>query len=229
MKNFLVIVIFLLFGLDGFAQQPDARIIIKGVNEKFAKVKDYQANARIDTRISFLKILPQKAIVYFKQPDKFRIKSTGIAILPKQQFDNLFSLLRKEDAYEAFVSGAEVIQGRPTVLLNIIPRADTSDLVLAKTWVDTKENLIMRSQLTTKSNGTVLIDYQYGKYSDYALPDQIKFTVEVKKFKIPKAVSADINSTASKVPPGKEPKTGNIIIDLKEYKINLGVADSYFK
>ena len=57
MKNFLVIVIFLLFGLDGFAQQPDARIIIKGVNEKFAKVKDYQANARIDTRISFLKIL----------------------------------------------------------------------------------------------------------------------------------------------------------------------------
>jgi outer membrane lipoprotein-sorting protein len=229
MKNFLVIVLFLLFGLDGFAQQPDARIIIKGVNEKFAKVKDYQANARIDTRISFLKILPQKAIVYFKQPDKFRIKSTGIAILPKQQFDNLFSLLRKEDAYEAFVSGAEVIQGRSTVLLNIIPRSDTSDLVLAKTWVDTKENLIIRSQLTTKSNGTVLIDYQYGKYSDYALPDQIKFTVEVKKFKIPKAVSADINSTPSKVPPGKEPKTGNIIIDLKEYKINLGVADSYFK
>lgn len=223
----LLALCFLSFRLT--AQVPaDANAIIKAVNAKYMKAKDYRADAVIDTRISFLKILPQKAKVLFKQPDKFRIKATGIAILPKQQFDNLFVLLKDESSYEAFVSGSEVINGISTMLVSIIPKKDTGDLVFAKIWVDAKASLIMRSQLTTRSNGTVLIDYTYGAYEAYALPDKIMFTVEVKKFKIPKAVSADINSTASKVPAGKEPKTGKIIISLKNYVLNKGIADTEF-
>ena len=39
---------------------PEALKLIKEVTQKFNKVRDYQVDAEIDARISFLKILPQK-------------------------------------------------------------------------------------------------------------------------------------------------------------------------
>lgn len=207
---------------------PEAMQLLREVNAKFAKVKNYQADAVIDTRISFLKILPQRAKIYFRQPDQFKVKSKGIAILPKQNFDQLFKLIADEKSYMAFLSGEEQYNGRTVKLVNIIPTADTSDLVLARLYVDPERDLILKAQLTTKTNGTVLIEYQHGTMADVALPDKITFTIEVKKFKIPKAVAADINSKA-KSPSSKEPKTGQIIISFSNYILNKGVPSDVFK
>ncbi|MBL7923823.1 MAG: hypothetical protein JNL88_06465 [Bacteroidia bacterium] len=229
MKPFLLLLISLCFSPGASAQSaPEALQLLREVNQRFSRVKDYQADALIDARISFLKILPQKARVYFKQPDKFRLKSKGIAILPRQGFDQLFRLTANENDFIAFISGTETLEGSLTTLVNVIPRADTSDLVLAKLWIDTNRDLILKSQLTTRSNGTIVIDYSHGSHSEYALPDQAVFTVEVKKFKIPKAVTADINSSASVKPAGKEPKTGKIIIRFTNYSINRGVPEEIF-
>lgn len=206
----------------------DAALLIDGVNKKFAKVKDYQADALIDTKITFLKILPQKAVIYYRNPGKFKVKAEGIAILPKQDFDQLFELLANPKAYSAFVTGTEEVRNTTLIIVQVLPSSDTSDLVVAKLWIDPERDLILKSQLTTRSNGTVLINYRFGKYESFALPDQIMFTIEIKKFKIPKAVSADLNST-SKTSTGKESKTGQIIIYLENYKINKGIDPSVFK
>jgi hypothetical protein len=57
------------------------------------------------------------------------------------------------------------------------------------------------------------------------LPDQIKFIVDVKKFKIPKALAADINTSTSKK---VEKKSGEIVVVLSNYEINKGISDSIF-
>lgn len=225
---------FLIFGCllasTGISQSsPEALELIRAVNARFEKVKDYTADARIDTRISFLNILPQKATVYYKKPDKFRLKSKGIAVLPKQDFGALFKLTSDEKSFVAYSTGKEVIRQRPVTAVNVIPVADTGDLVLAKIWIDQERSLVLRSQLTTRANGTVLIDYEFGAFSAYALPDRTTFTIEVKKFKIPRAVSADINAKSKAVPPGKEPKTGQIEIRFSNYALNKGLSDSVFK
>ena len=222
----LLVKTFTLYAQD----ETDPTVIITKINKKFKSVNTYQVDALIDARISFLKILPQRTVIYFKQPDKFHIRSKGIAILPKQNFENLYVLLADINSYQSFASGNEIINARPTIMLNVIPNSDTSDLVLAKIWVDVAKNLILKAQLTTKSNGTILIEYSYSKTIEFGLPDQIIFTVDVKKFKIPKAVSADINSTTSPKPKNeKDPKKGRIIITLSNYIINKGIADSVFK
>jgi hypothetical protein len=210
-------------------QAQDAADVLDGVNKKFAKVKDYQADAMIDTKITFLKILPQKAHIFYKKPSQFKVKSDGIAILPKQDFDQLFELLADPKQYSAFVTGYEMAEKRQLVIVQVLPSADTSDLVLAKLWIDPEQDLVMKSQLTTRSNGTVQIRYRYGKFVDYALPDQIEFTVELKKFKIPRAVSADINSSSKKNPNEKEAKTGQIFITLTNYQINKGIPPNVFR
>lgn len=215
---------------SGISQSsPEALELIRAVNTRFNKVKDYTADAQIDTRISFLNILPQRATVYYKKPDKFRLKSKGIAVLPKQDFGSLFQLTSDEKSFVAYATGQEVIRQRPVTAVNVIPVADTGDLVLAKIWIDKERSLVMRSQLTTRANGTLLIDYEFGPYADYALPDRTTFTIEVKKFKIPRAVSADINAKSKQVPPGKEPKTGQIEIRFSNYVLNKGLSDAVFK
>ncbi|MBI3235612.1 MAG: hypothetical protein HYZ42_16505, partial [Bacteroidetes bacterium] len=111
---------------------------------------------------------------------------------------------------------------------NIIPLTDTGDVILGKLWIDEKNAVILKSQITTKSNGTILTEYIYGTQLIYGLPDQMNFEIDVKKFKIPKSVAADINTTKSKSQ-GKEGKKGKIIIKLKNYQINQGLSDALFK
>ncbi len=202
------------------AQEKDAKAIINNVLTKFNKVKTYEADAVIDVRFSFLKVLPQHAHFYFKQPDIFKVKSTGIALLPKQNLDNIYSLLAKKESYDAFITGTEKLGTYNTAIVNILPNTDTTDLVLAKVWVDEQENLVRKVQLTTRTNGTILIEYEHKTYAQYALPDKVTFTVDVKKFKIPKMIAADINSPVKKATNTKEEKKGRIIITIKNYKIN---------
>ncbi len=229
MKYIMFLLIGLCCAIKVSAQSsPEALTMLREVNARFLKVKDYQADALIDARISFLKILPQRAKVYFRQPDKFRIKSKGIAILPKQNFDQLFRLIADEKSMVAFISGTEILNGNNLTIVNIIPTSDTTDLVLAKVWIEPVSDLILKSQLTTKSNGTVLIDYIHGQHREVALPDKMIFTIDVKRFKIPKAIAADINSqTPAKNK--KEPKTGRIIISFSNYIFNKGLSDDIFR
>ena len=57
-KNWLLVVLVFLSQLLSAQSSPEALSVLREVNAKFAKVKDYQVDAVIDTRISFLKILP---------------------------------------------------------------------------------------------------------------------------------------------------------------------------
>ncbi len=227
--RFLMINGILLFCLQGMAQKTSNQLMY-GVYQKMNLTKDYSADVNIRVDLPFIRMLPVDAQVNYKQPDKFRVKSTGIAILPKQGFSDFSKTISDTNSYSAFIAGNEKIGTVITTIVNIIPNADTSDLVLGKFWIDPTRNIVLRSQLTTKSNGTILINYFYGAQVAYGLPDSLQFTVDVKKFKIPKGVSADINNTKTpESTQGKEPKKGNIYITIKNYKVNKGIDDSVFK
>ena len=232
--NFKFLRFFILYGIlllcfQGMAQKT-ANQLVYGVYKKMSLTKDYSADVNIRVDLPFIRMLPVDAQVYYKQPDKFRVKSTGIAILPKQGFSDFSKTISDTNSYSAFIAGNEKIGTVTTTIVNIIPNADTSDLVLGKFWIDPLRNIVLRSQLTTKSNGTILINYFYGAQVAYGLPDSLQFTVDVKKFKIPKGVSADINNTKTpEATAGKDPKKGNIYITIKNYKVNKGIDDSVFK
>jgi hypothetical protein len=85
--------------------------------------------------------------------------------------------------------------------------------------VDTDETLILKSQITTRTNGTVVTDYQYGKQKEFGLPDELTFSVDVKKFKIPKGVVVDINRSKTAEEPKNSGKTGKINIQFSNYSI----------
>jgi negative regulator of sigma E activity len=204
--------------------------VLNAVYQKLMKVNDYTVEANIRSDIPLIKIMPVNAKIYFKQKNKFKVESKSIAILPKQSFTDFSKILKDTLSYMAVFAGTEIINSKKTQIINLIPNEDTGDLILAKLWIDTEKNLTIKSQLTTRSNGTMLVQYFYNKVTEkYGLPDSMVFTVDVKKFKIPKAVAADLNKS-SKPSDNKDNKNkkGQIYIRFKNYQINKGIDDKVF-
>jgi hypothetical protein len=227
LKYFLVTGLVLTITGWGSAQKTPNQIL-NGVYRKMMKAKDYSADAGIKTDIALIKIVPVSAKIYYKQPDKFKVESPGIAILPKQGFSDFGKIIRDSTTYTAVVTGSETIGGTKVKVLNVIPAVDSADLILAKLWIDDAKSLVMKSQLTTRSSGTMLIEYTYGTQQAYGLPDHMVFTVDIKKFKIPKGVATDIGKSSAPKD-AKAPSKGQILIDLTNYKINKGVSDGVFR
>jgi outer membrane lipoprotein-sorting protein len=228
MKNIAVLLFISIYSL-GFSQEADA--ILNRVVTKINSVKDYSVDANIKADIPLIKILPVKASIYFKQKDKFKVVSKGIAILPKQGFTDVNSYLMKKNSYMAVDGGVKTINEVKTNLITVIPTNENSEFVLAKLWIDTKNDLILKSQITTRSSGTVTVDYSYDTEAEYGLPNQLIFDIDVKKFKLPKSVAADLNKTEkekAKKNKNKDQK-GKITIKLTNYKINKGISDDFFK
>lgn len=225
MKSLLLFV-FILSGVVGFGQTAEE--ILKGVINKINLVKDYEADVQIKAAIPFINVPIAKATIYFKQKDKFKVESKGIAILPKQGMSDLTGFLSNEKKYSAVLGEAKTINEHKTRLISILPSEENSEIILAKVYVSTSESLIYRTVLTTKSSGTVTIDYEYNLNKKYGLPNKMTFTVDIKKFKMPKSVASDIRNNEKKKK-YKENEKGTIVLTFSNYVVNKGISDEVFK
>jgi len=226
-KYCTILLLIIVYAKSAFAQEETANSILNNVYLKIQKANDYSASAHIKVDLPFLKMLPINAKVYFKKKDKFKVDSKSIAILPRQNFDQLTKMLADPTTFTAMVQAKDVIQNIPVTIVSIIPLADSSDLILGRLWIDTQNDLVYKAQLTTKTNGTILTEYFYSSQTAYGLPDKIIFTVDIKKFKLPKSVTADINNTKPKEE--TKEKQGKITVVMSEYVINKGISDDVFK
>ncbi len=226
MKKYIYIFVLLALSHTAIAQQPNK--VLNLVYTKLKKAQDYTVDAHIKVDLPFIKMLPINAKIYFKQKDKFKIESKSIAIIPKQSFVQLTQLIADTNKYTAVYQGAEKYNNTAVSLISIIPSADIEDIILGKLWVDEKQQVILKSQITTKSNGTIITEYIYGQQLVYGLPDVMNFEIDIKKFKIPKSIAADINSS-KKAPANETSKKGKIKITLTNYQVNKGISDAFFK
>jgi len=127
--------------------------------------------------------------------------------------------------------GTKMIGELKTSLITVIPTSENSEFVLAKLWIDPKNAVIISSQITTRSSGTVNVDYFYTSELAFGLPSKLIFEIDIKKFKMPKSVAADINNDKPKDKSKKKTadKKGIITIKLSNYVINKGINDAIFE
>jgi outer membrane lipoprotein-sorting protein len=223
MKLFSIYIL-LLFSYCAYGQ--DAQSLLNKVVNKMEGVADYSANVQIIADIPLIKILPSNAKIYYKKPDKFKVVSKGIALLPKQGFTDMNAFLSSRDKYMVVFAGTKNIEGVETSLLTVIANDSDSEIILIKLWVDPLKVLIMASEITTRSSGNVKVDYKYNLQAKNGLPSNIKFTVDVKEFKMPKSFSSNPHKTSKSK--GNKRKTGTIKLNISNYKVNQGIANSFF-
>ncbi|MGV3767151.1 MAG: LolA family protein [Chitinophagaceae bacterium] len=226
----LLLVLFFAGSVNAFAQ--DAMALVSKVKAKLDKVKDYTASGKLRTDVSFIKIPDSDVQVFFKNPDKFKIKKKdGISVLPKGGVSiNIGSLLVGEN-FAAVPAGKGTVGGVPVSIVKMLPLAEQSDVALSTLYIDEKNLLIRKAVTTTKQNGTYEMELNYGKYASWGLPDKVIFSFSTKDFKLPKGVAMEYETGVPKknTAAANGEQKGKVEITYASYTINKGVSDAVFK
>ncbi len=219
---------FLFFGI-GFYIQTEAQSaedLVEKVKAKLERVNDYEADARLKTNVTFIKAPIASIKIYFKKPDKLRIiNKSGISFIPKGSMNiNLSNIFINTGGFDIIDAGKDNATGLR--IIKLLPKDDTSEVVLSTLYIDEKNLLIRRSKTTTKENGTYQLEMNYGKYSEYGLPDKIVFSFNTKEYKLPKGVTLDYdNGTKKKTEEKLKNKKGTVEINYTSYIINKGAGN----
>ena len=230
MRKIVFVYIFLLVSFSSYSQ--DMTALIMRVKAKLDQVNDYEADGRMKTDVSFIKAPIGKVKVYFKKPNKFRLKKDGgISLLPKGGVSvNMNSIFATSD-FVALAAGEAMIGGSKTRIVKLLPVNENSDIVLTTMYIDETNLLVKKAVTTTRENGTYEIEMSYGQYTQYGLPDKVVFTFNTKDYKLPKGITLEFNdeekplSEADKL----KNKKGRVEITYTNYQINKGLPDAVFK
>ena len=229
MKKYFILLSACLAILQVVAQ--DISVLVKNVKTKIGKVNDYEVSGKMKTNVAFLKVPVANIKIYFKRPNRLKIKSEkGITFIPKGAVSINMNNILRDNKYTVIDAGSDKIGGYPVRIAKLLPENDTSDVVLSTLYIDPIHNLIRRAKTTTRDNGTYELELVYGKYAGYALPDKIVFSFNTKDYKLPKGVTFDFDDgSGSKQKDIPANRKGKAEITFKEYSINKGLADVIFK
>ncbi len=208
------------------AQEINPDSILLKVKEKLEIVKDYKADIEIHLDVYFIKMPDKKAKMYFKQPDKLKFTSDEFIMLPKGGVGISVRKILKED-YLAVNSGQEKINGKPHIVVKIIPESRKSDIVLSTLWIGANNYLISKMENTSRNNGSYIVYLNYND-PEIELPTEIEISFQVENLKIPlRFIGKNPKIDKDKL---KEEgtKEGSIFIALTYYGINEGIKDSFF-
>jgi outer membrane lipoprotein-sorting protein len=218
------------------AQTPDAaESLFYRLREKVLSVRDYTAQVRMNIDVSFMRVPPLSGVLYFKSPDKLRLeRHGGLSILPRKSINLTLGNLLPVGNATVIDAGTELLGDQPVRVLKVVPQDDRSDIVLTKLWVDENRLLALRGETTTRDNGTVRMELEYGRFQQLALPDKVVFYLDVKSYKMPKGMTMDYDPGSSARPAGDDaskakPRKGKIAIVYRDYKINTGLSDAVFQ
>ena len=227
--KWLILLFFLVNSILLHAQDADK--LIKDVKAKLDVVKDYQASGKLKTDVAFLKLPISKVQVYYKSPNRFKIKKDGgISLLPKNGMSvNLNNVLMQEK-FVAVAAGTASFNGMNVQVVKLLPLVENSDLVLTTLYIDDKKMLILKAISTTRDNGTYDMEFQYGKFAQYSLPDKVIFSFQTKDYKLPKGITFEYESgEIAKAAEKAKDKKGKVEISYDQYIINKGVSDQVFR
>lgn len=214
------------------AQNTDPTALFNTIRQKLTLVNDYVADVRMKVDVSFMRVPLLTGKLYFKAPDKLKLeRNGGISIMPKKSISMTLGNLIPAGNATVIDAGNDVIDGRKVKIIQVVPQGET-DIVLTKVWVDVARGLALRTETTTRENGTVRMDLEFDKYASLALPDRVVFVLDIKDYKLPKGVTMDYDDgTQSMVAQAKKlhMKKGRIEIRYLKYEVNKGFSDAIFK
>ena len=209
----------------------DVNLLIQKVKDKIEKVNDYEASGKMKTNVVFLKIPVATVKIYFKKPNRLKIKNEkGISFVPKGAVNINLNNIISNGKFTALDAGTDKIGGIAVKVVKLLPDDDNADVVLSTLYIDETNLLIVKAKTTTRENGTYELEMTYGKYAAYSLPDKIIFSFNTKDYKLPKGVTFDFDdgTEAKKTANKTKNKKGRAEITFNSYSINKGIADAVF-
>ena len=218
--------------ISQFAIGQDINTILNKAKAKIETVNDYEAAASMKTNVAFLKVPVAKVKIFFKKPNKLKLKSEkGVSFIPKGAVSLNLNNLTGSNSFTVIDAGTDKVAGKAVRVAKLLPTDDNSDIVLSTVYIDPVTSLILKAKTTTKDNGTYELEMTYGTYAAYGLPDKLTFSFNAKDYKLPKGITFDFDDGTAPDPKAKDAlkgKKGKAELTFTSYIINKGVSDAVF-
>ena len=224
-----------------FAEEENILRIIQNTEDKFRLINDYEVKMSISVSIPAFRMPKKKYHVFFKQPNKIKIKSKGFGVLPrtgmftspKGNFDNLTDMEINHHAENLEENSIMLVGNLIVDSLSIDMPNDYAKLTFKPTVdvvVDTSMWVI--TGVTTKID-TIKIMEIHNKYglvnNKYFLPIESKVEYFVKDARFTKWIKKDVGVLIGNKQNVKgDMVKGNITVSYKDYKVNQGISDLLF-
>ncbi|UCH10952.1 MAG: hypothetical protein JSU61_03435 [Fidelibacterota bacterium] len=231
----LILLLVALAPFSGSAQDRnaiDVEEILNHLRDRFNRIQDYQVDLQVSLDMPMLR-MPRKNMTFsFKQPDLTRLEARGFAMVPRRGLalspDSLLQSLHDlELAGDTLIDGhlCAILQGREQGL-------DDLDLQ-ARLFVD--RNLWLLRGLSTYLDDEEIfrLRTEYQEVApDIYMPSltQLRFQVNERFLRGRRFRNEHFDPDIPEpVLPEGQDLTGEAAITFNNYRINLGLPDSYFQ
>ena len=227
-------------GKDAESQSAVQRLI-SNTQDQFEKARDYQVTMTIELKVPGFRMPRKRYKVFFKQPDKLKIKSRGFGMLPKtglftsprDNFDNLKNMRLIKASQEegvAYIKGDVIIDSLKLKMPNEYAKLGFRPSVTVK--IDTINWVIDNIVTELDTLKLVEITNNYKSFNgQYIMPVESKVQYYVKDAKLSSWLKNDITSIVGQNPISQDSDMveGKISITYTDYIINEGIKNSLFK
>ena len=240
---FKILFLFLLANSNAFSNN-NPEYIIKKTDDQFREINNYQVDMVISIAIPAFRMPKKKYKVYFKQPDKIKVKSRGFGLLPKtgmftsplENFSNLSNIrfsknLSRTNPNEIMLVGDLVLDSLALDVPNEYARLTFKPTVDVK--VDT-QNWVITQVLTKIDTVKIMEINNFYDVVDDSFYMPIRSTVEyyVKDARLSKWINKDIGTIMGNnhnMNIESDMVKGLISVNYAKYRVNRGIKDSIFE
>tara|TARA_B000000609_G_scaffold125452_1_gene99420 strand:+ start:192 stop:923 length:732 start_codon:yes stop_codon:yes gene_type:complete len=240
---FKILFLFLLANSNAFSNN-NPEYIIKKTDDQFREINNYQVDMVISIAIPAFRMPKKKYKVYFKQPDKIKVKSRGFGLLPKtgmftspiENFSNLSNIrfskdLSRTNPNEIMLVGDLVLDSLALDVPNEYARLTFKPTVDVK--VDT-QNWVITQVLTKIDTVKIMEINNFYDIVDDSFYMPIRSTVEyyVKDARLSKWINKDIGTIMGNnhnMNIESDMVKGLISVNYAKYRVNRGIKDSIFE
>ncbi|MBM3929698.1 MAG: hypothetical protein FJ336_00245 [Sphingomonadales bacterium] len=222
--------------------QKDTERLMEKLASRLAGLRDLQATVHVQADVPRVKVRPLTAEMFFLAPNRFRIRSPRLALLPRQNPMELFEFLKGSKNYRALAMGQEKVRNQVCLVVNVLPLDGGGDWQLIRLWIHPETARVYRAEMTRRNLGTVEAGYFYslnsrtvpGTNLHQDLPDSLLFELDASMMKLPKTLTADLhrsNSQAGTVavrPLGAPDGKARVAMGFRWNSVNNGAAARFF-
>lgn len=240
---FKILFLFLLTNSNAFSNE-NPEYIIKKTDDQFREINNYQVDMVISIAIPAFRMPKKKYKVYFKQPDKIKVKSRGFGLLPKtgmftspiENFSNLSNIrfsknFSRTNPNEIMLVGDLVLDSLALDVPNEYARLTFKPSVDVK--VDT-QNWVITQVLTKIDTVKIMEINNFYDFVDDSFYMPVRSTVEyyVKDARLSKWINKDIGTIMGNnhnMNIESDMVKGLISVSYAKYRVNQGIKDSIFE
>lgn len=237
----LIILLFtqiFLFANDHYL--TDVEMVVDKTQKQFEKAFDYQVTMKIELKVPGFRMPKKKYKVFFKQPNKLKIKSRGFGMLPKtgiftspkDNFDNLKNMRlisTNNDNGQVYIKGEVIVDSLKLKMPNEYAKLGFRPTVTVK--IDTNNWVINNIITELDTLKLVEITNTYKKVdNNYVMPSASTVQYFIKDAKLSGWLKKDITSIVGQNPLEQKSDMveGKISIVYEDYIINRGIKDKIF-